>query len=73
MRTLSLMVASRFWQVTAVLALLVCSSTSAGAQASSEQTLYRTRAFLDSVATGLERSGKREEAAAIRDRLKVGD
>ena len=53
--------------------MLACSATLASAQASSEQTLYRTRAFLDSVATGLERSGKREEAAAIRDRLKVGD
>ena len=38
-----------------------------------DQTLYRTRAYLDSVATSLERTGKRDDAAAIRDRLKVGD
>jgi len=43
------------------------------AQAASDQTLYRTRAFLDSVATGLSSAGKTAEAAAIRDRLKVGD
>lgn len=53
----------------AVLAL----ATQATAQASPDQTLYRTRAYLDSVATGLERSGKTEEAGAIRERLKVGD
>jgi len=45
----------------------------AAAQGTSEQTLYRTRHFLDSVAAGLERSGKSADAAAIRDRLKVGD
>jgi SLBB domain len=43
------------------------------AQTGSEQTLYRTRRFLDSVATGMERTGKRLEAAAVRERLTVGD
>lgn len=58
--------------VTASLAVVTCARV-ATAQASSEQTLYRTRAYLDSVATTLERAGKRDDAAAIRDRLKVGD
>lgn len=44
-----------------------------GAQSGSEQTLYRTRKYLDSVATTLERTGKSAEAEAIRERLKVGD
>lgn len=43
------------------------------AQPASDQTLYRSRRFLDSVATGMERNGKSADAAAIRDRLKVGD
>ncbi len=43
------------------------------AQTGSEQTLYRTRRFLDSVATGMERTGKLSEAAAVRERLTVGD
>jgi len=58
--------------VTASLAVVSCARV-ATAQAPSEQTLYRTRAYLDSVATTLERAGKRDDAAAIRDRLKVGD
>jgi len=58
--------------VTSSLAVLSCVGV-AKAQTSSEQTLYRTRAYLDSVATSLERAGKRDDAAAIRDRLKVGD
>jgi protein involved in polysaccharide export with SLBB domain len=45
----------------------------ASSQATSEQTTYRTRAFLDSVATSLERTGKTAEAAAVRERLRVGD
>ena len=55
----------------ALVGLIFASQLSA--QSGSEQTLYRTRHFLDSVATGLERSGKAAEAAVIRDRLKVGD
>jgi SLBB domain len=43
------------------------------AQTGSEQTLYRTRRYLDSVATDLQRSGKSVEAAAIRERLVLGD
>lgn len=43
------------------------------AQTGSEQTLYRTRRFLDSVATEMERTGKRAEASAVRERLTVGD
>jgi protein involved in polysaccharide export with SLBB domain len=43
------------------------------AQSSSEQTLYRTRRFLDSSLTALERTGKSAEAAAVRERLSVGD
>jgi SLBB domain len=43
------------------------------AQTASDQTLYRSRHFLDSVATGMERSGKAADAAPIRERLKVGD
>ena len=46
---------------------------SAVAQSASEQTLYRSRRFLDSIATGLERSGRSADAAPIRERLKVGD
>ncbi|MCC7054116.1 MAG: SLBB domain-containing protein [Gemmatimonadaceae bacterium] len=43
-----------------------------GAQ-QSDPTLYRTRHHLDSVATLLEAAGKSAEAAAVRERLKVGD
>jgi hypothetical protein len=39
----------------------------------SEQTQYRSRRVLDSIATSLERSGKASDAVQIRDRLKVGD
>ncbi|MES3034528.1 MAG: SLBB domain-containing protein [Gemmatimonadota bacterium] len=52
---------------------LGCGASAVRAQAPAEQTLYRTRPFLDSVATALEKSGKSSEAAAIRERLKVGD
>jgi len=58
--------------VTAGLSLLL-PVTAASAQAASEQTSYRTRAYLDSVASHLERTGKRDDAVAIRDRLQVGD
>jgi SLBB domain len=51
----------------------LCLTATASAQGTSEQTLYRTRPFLDSVARVMERSGKSAEAAAIRERLKVGD
>lgn len=53
--------------------LLACSAVNASAQSASEQTLYRTRGQLDSTASGLERTGKPAEAAAIRERLRVGD
>jgi SLBB domain len=43
------------------------------AQSGSDQTLYRTRHFLDSSATDMEKGGKAADAAAIRERLKVGD
>ena len=59
----------------AAVALSVAFGVSAGVAAAqtSEQTLYRTRAYLDSVASGMERTGKKNEAAAVRDRLKTGD
>ena len=43
------------------------------AQSASDQTLYRSRRFLDSVATGLEKGGRTADAAPLRDRLSVGD
>ena len=43
------------------------------AQTSPDQSLYRTRPQLDLEASSLERAGKKDEAASIRDRLKVGD
>lgn len=51
---------------------LVVAPRAAGAQ-QAEQSLYRTRRQLDSMATALEGAGKRAEAEAIRDRLKIGD
>lgn len=45
----------------------------AQAQSASEQTLYRTRRHLDSVATSLEKNGHSADAAPIRERLRVGD
>ncbi len=73
MRISSLKRAIRSARVLRVFALGAFLAPGAAAQATSEQTLYRTRHFLDSVATGLERSGKSADAAAIRERLKVGD
>ncbi len=61
--------AVRLAMVTAALAV----ATPGMAQSGSEQTLYRTRRFLDSSATVMERSGKTAEAAAVRERLSVGD
>ena len=43
------------------------------AQSAADQTYYRTRAFLDSAATSMERGGKTDEATAVRERLRVGD
>jgi protein involved in polysaccharide export with SLBB domain len=54
---------------TAALVLLAL-PTVAGAQS---QSLYRSRAFLDSSATAAERAGHRDEAESIRERLRVGD
>ncbi len=48
-------------------------ATQGSAQSTSEQTLYRTRQYLDSTASALTRAGKTQEAAAIRERLRVGD
>ena len=73
MRTLSSVVSARHL-LRGVLSLLsLCSVATAGAQTGSEQSLYRTRRFLDSVATTMERTKHSAEAAAIRERLKVGD
>jgi len=55
-----------------ILALL-CSAPTLSAQSAADQTYYRTRAFLDSAATSMERSGKTDEASAVRERLRVGD
>jgi len=57
----------------ALIPALLCAAPALAAQSASEQTFYRTRAFLDSAATSMERSGKMEEAAAVRERLRVGD
>lgn len=59
----------------AVLSLLVFigATQPVFAQAGSEPTLYRTRPYLDSVARALEQAGKKDDAVAIRERLKVGD
>ncbi len=43
------------------------------AQGAADQSAFRSRPYLDSVATSLERSGKKDEAAAIRERLRIGD
>lgn len=59
--------------VTVIAYALISGASVVRAQAPAEQTLYRTRPFLDSVATSLEKNGKAPEAAAIRERLKVGD
>ena len=47
--------------------------STAEAQAVSEQTTYRTRKYLDSLATEFQRAGKSDDADAVRERLKVGD
>ena len=73
MQTLSLLVTARQLRRGTLSLLGLCWVSMAGAQSGSEQTLYRTRRFLDSVATTLEQSRHPAEAAAIRERLKVGD
>lgn len=74
MRSASFVSLIRLRAPLAALALTaVCGASAANAQARAEQTLYRTRPFLDSVATALERNGKSTDAAAIRERMKVGD
>jgi protein involved in polysaccharide export with SLBB domain len=65
--------ARRLFRVSCSLAVLVFSSRPLAAQAGVETTLYRTRPYLDSVAKSLELAGKADDAAAIRERLKVGD
>jgi SLBB domain len=54
-------------------AALLTAAAPLQAQTASDQTLYRTRRFLDSAATAMERTGKTAEAAAMRERLTVGD
>jgi SLBB domain len=61
------------WRGVLVLSAMLAVSGQSQAQSASEQTLYRSRRFLDSVATSLEKSGRSAEAAPIRDRLTVGD
>jgi hypothetical protein len=58
-----------------VFAIIAISSTpgSVFAQSGSEQSLYRTRRYLDSAATSLEKDKRTAEASALRERLKVGD
>ena len=56
-----------------MISVAVFSCVSVTSAQNPDQTLYRTRAYLDSVASKLERTGKRDDAAAIRERLKVGD
>jgi hypothetical protein len=74
MRTLPLVITAALCRrVVPVILALVATFATANAQSASEQTLYRTRHFLDSVATSLEKSGRSTDAAPIRDRLKVGD
>ncbi len=73
MRTLSSVVSARHVRRGLLSLFSLFGVATAGAQSGSEQTLYRTRRFLDSVATTLERSKHPAEAAAVRDRLKVGD
>jgi SLBB domain len=74
MSTLPICSLRRRVAVTALpLMVLMLVAPSADAQAGSDQTLYRTRHYLDSVATGLEKAGKTADANAVRDRLKIGD
>ncbi|NJK42575.1 MAG: hypothetical protein HC937_02445 [Aquincola sp.] len=61
--------AARGWVVLAVLG----TALPVHAQSGSDQSLYRTRRFLDSAATAMERTGKAADAAAVRERLTVGD
>lgn len=74
MRSVSVISSTQRLPTLVALALMLgCGASLLQAQAPAEQTLYRTRPFLDSVATSLEKNGKSSEAATIRDRLKVGD
>jgi hypothetical protein len=74
MRTLTSVNAAQFGRpVVLALCAVIAASAVAGAQSVSEQTLYRTRHFLDSVATTLEKGGRTADASAIRERLKIGD
>ncbi len=73
MRITSMKRALSLSRISLVCALGAVLTSGAAAQGTSEQTLYRTRRFLDSIAAGLERSGRGVDAAAIRERLKVGD
>ena len=74
MRILPLWVHTRLDRAVAVVLIGVAgTAVQTSAQSMSEQTLYRTRQYLDSTAGALERAGKKEESAAIRERLRVGD
>ena len=69
----SVLTARMVWRDALLLLALIIPAASVFAQSASEQSLYRSRRFLDSVATNLEKSGRTADAAPIRDRLKVGD
>lgn len=73
MQTLSSVVFARNLRRGVLSLLSLCAVATADAQSGSEQTLYRTRRYLDSVATILERTRHPAEAGAIRERLKIGD
>jgi hypothetical protein len=74
MSPLSMLIPSRHRSLAALSLLGVfLVAAPAHGQTGSDQTLYRTRHYLDSVATSLEKAGKSADANAVRDRLKVGD
>lgn len=55
-------------------AVFICgTSHTAVAQSQTEQSLYRTRRNLDSLALVYDRNGNASEAAAVRERLRIGD
>jgi hypothetical protein len=52
---------------------MVLLAVSAAHAQSTDQAQYRSRTYLDSVATAMEQSGRGAEATRIRERLRVGD
>jgi protein involved in polysaccharide export with SLBB domain len=57
----------------AVVCTLTFAAGVARAQGAGDPTLYRSRQYLDSVASSFERTGKSADAAVLRERLKIGD